>query len=486
MNLFDHFKVTKDVYDKSFPFEDFYHANEKSTLDQIVSALEILIPKPCGHDLIRIGGNSDGGYLLPNDLDGIEALFSPGVNNFKNFEDYLVENFKIKSFMCDYTSDISKLRTPIITGMQFFEKKWLDVTGSDDAIDLNDWVTKNTTDGNDLILQMDIEGAEYRNLLNLRPDVLKRFRMIVIELHGLRHLGHHSFLNGIFSETLKKINYEFICVHAHPNNCCGTTSYGDWIVPNVMEFTFLRKDRIKTDKIPLALPHIKDVPNVPAKAPLHLTNKWLTHASTSTSENNGKTQTITWLESQLSQKSQLLQKAEVSLKIGHQANRNAINLLRKNHTNIAIGKLYKQSSISMQFLVPGSNTITNGQASGTYGLHTNLEDHPWCILDLQRLVPVLAIVISNRLDFGAHRIRTVRVLISNNQQDWVLVYDHHGGQPFGGLHDLNDTPALLVNLFGTPLQYLKIELTEKSYLHLDQIEVYANQSNSQQYMTATV
>jgi len=31
-----------------------------------------------------------------------------------------------------------------------------------------------------------------------------------------------------------------------------------------------------------------------------------------------------------------------------------------------------------------------------------------------------------------------------------------------------------LNLFGMSLHYLKIELTEKSYLHLDQIEVYAS------------
>jgi hypothetical protein len=376
--------------------------------------------------------------------------------------------------MCDYTSDVSKLRTPIIEGMQFFEKKWLDVNGSNDAIDLNDWVTKTTTSGSDVMLQMDIEGAEYRNLLNLKPDVLKRFRMIVIELHGLRHLGHKSFLNGIFSETLRRINNDFICVHAHPNNCCGTTTYGDWVVPNVMEFTFLRKDRIKLNEISLALPQTKDISNVPTKAPLHLTGKWLANASIAASAINGKTQTIAWLESQLAKKDQLLQKIQASLKCAHQANRNAINWLRTNHVNIALGKPHYQSSTSTQFLVAESNDINSGALTGTYGFHTNLETNPWCILDLQRLESVFAIVISNRLDSGAHRIRTLRVLVSSDQQDWTQVYDHQGAQPFGGIRDLNETPALLLTLFGIPFQYLKIELTEKSYLHLDQIEVYAS------------
>ena len=31
-------------------------------------------------ELIRLGSNNDGGYLVPNDLKGISACFSPGVD----------------------------------------------------------------------------------------------------------------------------------------------------------------------------------------------------------------------------------------------------------------------------------------------------------------------------------------------------------------------------------------------------------------------
>ena len=37
-----------------------------------------LHPLDCGRDLIRIGAESDGGYLLPDDLDGLEYCFSRG------------------------------------------------------------------------------------------------------------------------------------------------------------------------------------------------------------------------------------------------------------------------------------------------------------------------------------------------------------------------------------------------------------------------
>jgi hypothetical protein len=43
------------------------------------------IPKPSSVRLIRIGRNGDRAYLVPDDLEGIDACLSPRVNNFKNF-----------------------------------------------------------------------------------------------------------------------------------------------------------------------------------------------------------------------------------------------------------------------------------------------------------------------------------------------------------------------------------------------------------------
>ena len=37
-------------------------------------------------NLLRIGGDSDGGYLLPDDLENISSCFSPGVSDIFDFE----------------------------------------------------------------------------------------------------------------------------------------------------------------------------------------------------------------------------------------------------------------------------------------------------------------------------------------------------------------------------------------------------------------
>ncbi len=43
----------------------------------LLELIRKLAPQDSGPELIRIGGPGDGGYLIPDDLDGIEYCFSP-------------------------------------------------------------------------------------------------------------------------------------------------------------------------------------------------------------------------------------------------------------------------------------------------------------------------------------------------------------------------------------------------------------------------
>ena len=245
----------------------------------MIEELEFLKPKKCPFKLIRIGGKKDGGYLIPNDLVGVEACFSPGVSNFKNFEDHLAIQYKIKSHMCDFSSDLHKFNTKIIEGLQTFEKKWLDIEEKENNISLNNWVNKYSYKSDrDLILQMDIEGAEYRNLLDTNTKLIGRFRIIVLELHNVQDIFDKKQCKDVKS-LLKKLNKTHICVHAHPNNCeeLEILSRKGMNIPNVLEVSFLRKDRFKnkTKFYQVELPNYLDIdPNVVSKKPLHLNLQW--------------------------------------------------------------------------------------------------------------------------------------------------------------------------------------------------------------------
>ena len=64
--------------------------------------MQKLRPQDCGIDLIRSGSSGDGGYLIPNDLEGLEYCFSPGVSTVADFENHLAD-LHIRSYLADYS-----------------------------------------------------------------------------------------------------------------------------------------------------------------------------------------------------------------------------------------------------------------------------------------------------------------------------------------------------------------------------------------------
>jgi hypothetical protein len=244
--------------------------------------IDFLRPKASPFKLIRLGGDRDGAYLVPDDLHGIDACFSPGVANRKDFEDELGSVYGVRSHMVDFSSEESKFVTPLIDGMQTFDKKWLGSDSNPETVSLEDWVAqKEAIKSGDLLLQMDIEGAEYENLLDASLDLLARFRILVVEFHGVhRHLSSGEPDNPLTLVT-KKLEKLFITVHAHPNNCCRTHRLpgSRIVVPSAVEVTFLRKDRftgnLGSPRHHVQLPHPLDIrANVASKKPVYLSGNW--------------------------------------------------------------------------------------------------------------------------------------------------------------------------------------------------------------------
>jgi hypothetical protein len=212
-------------------------------------------PVTTNHSLVRIGGDADGGYLVPNDLAGIEFCFSPGVSEVANFENDLTK-IGVKCFLADYS-----VESPPIKNILFdFEKKYLGSKDNDIFMRLETWIASKAPDQSEFILQMDIEGGEYQVLLDTDAKTLKKFRILVIEFHGLDRLytrGGYELIEGAFS----KITKHFDIVHIHPNNCISPVNYRKFFIPPVMEFTFLRKDRVALRNKCKNFPHTLDVKN---------------------------------------------------------------------------------------------------------------------------------------------------------------------------------------------------------------------------------
>ena len=229
----------------------------RSSDEAIRAFMRMVRPQATEHPLIRIGGDGDGGYLIPDDLAGIKALFSPGVAETADFE----AEFARRNVPC-YLADYSVEGPPVSSPLFHFEKKYLGPRTEGITITLDDWVARHAPSGDDLILQMDIEGAEYGVLLSADQATLRRFRIIVFELHELQELWQPKGLE-LISLMFTKLLTHFDVVHTHPNNCRPPQGYGDLLVPPVMEMTLLRKDRSRTRTPTERLPHPLDRTNVP-------------------------------------------------------------------------------------------------------------------------------------------------------------------------------------------------------------------------------
>ena len=207
-------------------------------------------------ELIRVGPDGDGGYLLPDILKNISYCFSAGVGEISKFEKHLSRNFKIKSFM----ADASVNSPPEYDDNFIFIKKYLGSKTYGEYISLSDWLKESI--GNDQkqkILQMDIEGSEYEVLTYESAETLSKFSLILVEFHGLQNLYNRNFLKMI-SAIFQKIYMNFSICHVHPNNASGFYGLNNIKIPSCLEVTFVRNDLLpnikKAEKI--NLPHPLD------------------------------------------------------------------------------------------------------------------------------------------------------------------------------------------------------------------------------------
>jgi len=231
--------------------------------------IQRLRPVDCVVKLIRIGGDGDGGYLLPDDLDGIEYCFSPGVGPVAEFENHLA-GLGIRSFLADYSVDSPPGNRPEFT----FDKKFLGANDTETSLTIQSWRNKYLANyAGDLLLQMDIEGAEYEAILGTPVEVLNGFRIVVIEFHFLEKL-FDRFVFRLYKACFERMLANFHVVHIHPNNCCGSVKRGDLEVPRVMEFTFYNKRRAAGTGARKDFPHVLDRDNNADRGALVLPGCW--------------------------------------------------------------------------------------------------------------------------------------------------------------------------------------------------------------------
>ena len=236
-----------------------YHIDKK-LFEKFVDKIKIY---DSGHDLIRLGNQKDGGYLIPNIIENIHLCFSAGVGDDITFEQELKKK-NIKCFLADGT-----VKPP--NGFNFLKKN-LNIYNDEHNIDVNTWLDSNVENLNDLniILKLDIEGSEISIIYNIDEIILSKINILIIEFHDFLYLGNH-FGNRIYDEVFDKILKYFTICHIHPNNFGSTKFINNINIPSLLEFTFINNKLVKTrNKIQKTIPHPLDKKNNPLKKDIAL------------------------------------------------------------------------------------------------------------------------------------------------------------------------------------------------------------------------
>lgn len=130
-----------------------------------------------------------------------------------------------------------------------------------------------------MILKMDVEGAEWDFLSTVQENYLDKFDQMVFEFHHLIRPKSFSEMAKTI-EHLQKINKTHQLIHLHGNNFGAQLKIEDLgIFPDTLELTYLRKDKYSfEDDENISLPIDLDQPCASGfkEIPLGFWNKFTT------------------------------------------------------------------------------------------------------------------------------------------------------------------------------------------------------------------
>jgi len=251
-------------------------------------------------DLLRIGNNGDGGYVLgKSQMDKTKILLSFGVFDNWSFEENFIKDrrddiichafdYSVSEWMFTKKAVVKKLirhrlskgtrnwtydkiKHPFVKVFDgksgFFHKKFLGVVDDKMNVSVPSLFSKilpQSIDDLSIFVKMDIEQGEFRTLSYFEP-YYRYINGFAIEFHDLDILGRN------FAEEVERLKNDFYVAHVAANNVVGYIPGTK--LPRLLEITFINK--LLVSGIPqnssLEYPvQGLDFPNIPEYEQLHL------------------------------------------------------------------------------------------------------------------------------------------------------------------------------------------------------------------------
>ena len=207
------------------------------------------------YQLTRIGRDHDGGYVLIDDFRGGDKVYSFGIADDVSWETDMAELYGKTIFMYDPTIEA----LPQNHRRFCFHKNGIAGREMDNEYHtLPFFLNENGHfDQRDMVLKIDVEGAEWEVFSALEKTVLNQFSQITIEFHDLLVRKDRE----IVIQALENITDTHQCIWAHGNNFDFALNTDGICMPNVLEATFVRKDCYEFTEQTLKLPTAFDMPN---------------------------------------------------------------------------------------------------------------------------------------------------------------------------------------------------------------------------------
>lgn len=220
---------------------------------EILRTLSILHPSDVTCGKVRTGGPNDGGYVMANDFEGSTVCYSIGVGPQVIWDCEMADR-GMEIFQYDHTVDA----TPATNSNFRFQKIGIGPDLSDpQLITLRKMLEDNDhLDKPNMLLKVDIEGAEWDVFDGMSSKILSQFDQIIIEYHGLQFLDRESFRSRA-ERVFRTIAHSHQCIHVHGNNYATFANVENISVPMVIEVTYARRGRFEfvesTDVFPTHL-----------------------------------------------------------------------------------------------------------------------------------------------------------------------------------------------------------------------------------------
>jgi len=185
---------------------------------------------------IRVGENRDGGYVMLNSLFGATCMIGYGVDVNVAFDNDFISKFNVPAYIFDHTVQPPTDLNPKI----IFTPEGISTKDEAPLFTLETHVKRHVPDGEQFILKMDVEGAEWDVF---RTADLSRVTQLVAEIHDMEKAP---------LDVIQLLNEKFYLVHIHGNNYPKQPYVQiDRVrkMPIVLECTWVRKDLVP-DAVP--------------------------------------------------------------------------------------------------------------------------------------------------------------------------------------------------------------------------------------------